>query len=140
MAGRRIQRLNEQLKREITGLLIREVRDPRVRQVTITGVEVTADLWMARVFVTLQGDEAQRAEALEGLEAAAPFIRRALGRELRIRRVPELRFMVDTALERAHRIESLLREVIPPGESGLEQEPPGEGEPDGAPPEGGAGG
>lgn len=79
----------------------------------ITHVDVTADLFHARVFVSVGGDDAYRARVLEGLAAAAPFIRGELGRRLHLRRVPELRFELDRSLDHALRIEQLLREVMP---------------------------
>ena len=112
MANRRIERLNEQLRREISDILRRDVRDPRVGIPTVTRVEVTPDLWVARVFVRVAGTDAERQDALVGLEAAAPFVRRSLG-GLRMRRVPEIRFESDTTLEHAIRIEQLLRDVAP---------------------------
>lgn len=120
--SRRLERLNEQLKREISKILRTEVRDPRVGVPTVTGVEVTPDLWMARVFVRLTGPEEERKEAMEGLEAASQYIRRLLGEELHIRRVPELEFQVDRSLEKARRIEEILDEVRP--EEGWEEEGP----------------
>ena len=117
MAGRRTARLNEQLKRELSELLRTEVRDPRVGVVTITGVATTKDLGVARVHVRTMGGDAERASTLEGLSAAAPFLRTALGKVLRIRRVPELRFQEDRSMEHARRIEEVLSEVIPPDES-----------------------
>lgn len=124
MAGKRIARLNEQFRREVTQILRTEVRDPRVGLPTVTGAEVTPDLWMARIFVRPGLTREDEGELLEGLEAAAPFIRRRLGDLLTLRRVPELRFELDRTLERAERIESILREVIPPGqrEGGAEAE------------------
>lgn len=113
MAGKRLARLNEQFRREISELLRTQVRDPRVGVPTVTGVDVTADLWLARVRVRLEGTPEEREEAMTGLETAAPFIRRALGKSLSIRRIPELRFMEDRGLEEAMRIEALLREVLP---------------------------
>lgn len=112
MANRRIERLNEQLRREISDILRRDVRDPRVGIPTVTRVEVTPDFWVARVFVRLVGTEDEKKEAVAGLEAAAPFVRRALG-GLRMRRVPEIRFESDTTLEHATRIEELLRDNTP---------------------------
>ncbi|MFV2006044.1 MAG: 30S ribosome-binding factor RbfA [Longimicrobiales bacterium] len=110
---RRIERLNEQFKREITSILRDAVRDPRIGTLTVTGVDVTSDLWLARVHVRLFGDDAERKEALAGLEAAAPFVRRAIASSLRIRRVPELRFVEDHTQEQASRIEEILRSVLP---------------------------
>lgn len=113
MASRRIERFNEQLKREITLLVREEVRDPRIGVVTVTAVEVSADLSVARVYVSVMGAEASKDESLEGLRAAAPFIRTELGRRLRVRRVPELRFELDRSLEYAQKIERLLDEALP---------------------------
>lgn len=113
MSSRRVRRLNEQLKREISSLLRREVRDPRIGTPTVTGVEVAPDLTFARVHVQLDGELEDRDGAMEGLEAAAPFLRKALGKSLHLRRIPELRFEEDRTLEQATRIEKLLREVLP---------------------------
>jgi len=118
MARRRVARLGEQFRREITEILQREVKDPRVGFVTITAVDVTPDLFHARVYVRVMGDEARKKEALEGLDAAASFIRGELGQRLHIRRIPELRFEIDRSLEHAQRIEQLLREVRPSGDAG----------------------
>lgn len=113
MASKRIARLNEQLKRELSELIRRDVRDPRVGPVSVTTVQVSGDLAVARVFVLLAGSETARAASLEGLDAAAPFLRRTLGRTLHVRRVPELRFQQDRSLEHARRIESILDDVLP---------------------------
>jgi ribosome-binding factor A len=112
--GKRTARLNEQLKRELSGLIRTEVRDPRVGVVTVTAAQVAADLGSARVFVQIHGDEAERRSTLAGLQAAAPFLRSLLGRILKIRRVPELRFKIDESLEHAQRIEQVLHEVVIP--------------------------
>jgi len=117
MASKRLARLNEQLKREITVLVREEVRDPRVGMVTVTGVETSADLSVARVYVRIMGDDEAKAAGLEGLRAAAPFIRSELGRMLHIRQVPELRFQLDRSLEYAMRIEQLLNEIRPSGDA-----------------------
>jgi len=107
--NRRLARLNEQFRREITAILRRAVRDPRVQDVVVNSVEVTSDLWLARVYMRVGGEEAERREALEGLEAAANFIRRELAAVLHIRRIPELRFLEDKTLAKANRIEEILR-------------------------------
>ncbi len=107
--NRRLARLSEQFRREITAILSRSVRDPRVQDVVVNSVEVTSDLWLARVYVRIGGDDGDRAEALQGLEAAASFIRRELAAGLHIRRIPELRFLEDKTLAQAHRIEEILK-------------------------------
>lgn len=111
--GKRLARLNEQLKRELSELIRTQVRDPRVGVVTITGVETARDLGSARVFVRMTGDAEELASTLEGLDAAAPYLRTLLGRILSIRKIPELRFREDRSFEHARRIESLLAEVMP---------------------------
>jgi len=111
MANRRVRRLNEQLKREIAQVLRTQVHDPRVTGVTVTGVEVSPDLVLARVWVWVSGEEGERERSMEGLRASASFVRRQLGAALSIRRIPELDFREDRTLEHALRIEKLLREV-----------------------------
>jgi len=111
--SRRRARLNEQLKREVSEILTRKVRDPRVEGVRVTDAQVSADLWLARIFVRLPASAAGRKEALTGLSAAASFVRRQLGQTLRLRRVPELRFEEDRTQDEATRIEQLLSEVLP---------------------------
>ncbi|MGH7507795.1 MAG: 30S ribosome-binding factor RbfA [Longimicrobiales bacterium] len=118
MVGRRIERLNEQLKRELMEVLQYDVKDPRVGAVTITAVHATPDLNQARVFVNARGTEAERESSLEGLRAASSFLRGELSRRLRIRRVPELVWEIDLTLQHARRIEQLLGEVLPPAEPG----------------------
>lgn len=117
MAGKRQERLNEQFKREVSEILRTRVQDPRIGLPTVTEVDATPDLQSARVYVrpdpSIEGGEEVMEELLEGLEAAAPFIRQALGKVMRIRRVPELRFEADRTLEQALRIERLLNEVLP---------------------------
>lgn len=107
--NRRLARLNEQFRREITAILRRAVRDPRVLDVVVNSVEVTSDLWLARIYVHLGNDDQERADALLGLATAASFIRRELAAVLHIRRIPELRFLEDKTLAQANRIEEILK-------------------------------
>jgi ribosome-binding factor A len=114
MAGHRIDRVNERLRRELSHIVVAEVKDPRVGPVTITRVQTAPDLTLARVFFHSTGTEQERTETMAGLRAATPFIRTALGQRLPMRRVPELRFEPDRNLEHALRIEELLKEAAPP--------------------------
>jgi ribosome-binding factor A len=107
----RPHRVGEQLQKEISALLLKGLKDPRIGFVTITGVSVTPDMHLARVHYTVYGDEKQRAETQKGLKSAVPFIRRELSRRLRLRYVPELIFEFDKALEYGNRIDSLLRQL-----------------------------
>src|SRR4051812_32007731 len=101
MAKKRTPRLNEQLRREIIDIVRNHARDPRIGMVSVTDVAVAADLGSARVYVTVLGDDDEKAETVKGLKAAAPFIRTELGRRLTIRQIPELRFELDQTLEHA---------------------------------------
>jgi ribosome-binding factor A len=123
MAGHRIERVNERLKREVSQILMAEVQDPRVGVLTVTRVVAAPDLTLARIFVHVVGDEAERKETFVGLKAATPFIRTALGQRLPMRRVPELRFEADRNLEHALRIEQLLHEAGTPPEPAPEVQP-----------------
>ena len=126
MAGVRRSRLGEQLRRELSLKLRYLVRDPGLGPVSVTGVDVTADLWLARVYVEAHGSAAQQSESMAALRRAAPFLRSVLGRELHIRRMPELRFHRDRSIEAGRRIEEILDAVLPSAGSGASQvdEPP----------------
>lgn len=126
---RRIDRVNQLLREELARLVRREVKDPRVRGVTVTDVEATPDLAHAKVFVRTLRDEDPVEEAIQGLESAEGWLRRKLGKELHIRRVPEFEFEADRTLEKARRIEELLDQVHgDEEESGGEDEGAGEGD------------
>ena len=123
----RTDRLADLIRDEVARLLLREVKDPRIGFVTITGARVTPDLRQARLFVSILGDEAAREAALEGLRHSAHFIQRALFRNLRLRHSPVILFEIDDSLERGDRIERVLQSLHA-GES--ESDPDG-GDPDG---------
>ena len=128
MTHHRNARLNEQFKREVSQILSLKVRDPRVGLVLVTGARVTPDLWLARIFFRSLDEGKEVDEVLAGLEAAAPFIRKELSKILSVRRIPELRFIHDSTLDSALRIEKVLKEVLPPSEDGEVPDPGGEGE------------
>jgi ribosome-binding factor A len=126
---KRTDRLNEQLRQEITLLVRDEVRDPRVGLATITAVQTSPELDHAKVYFTTLGEDDERKEVLAGLRSAAPFLRRELGKRMHIRRVPELHFEIDRVLEEAQRIERLLHEALPhdtPSPDGDGGEAPGD--------------
>jgi len=108
MAEHRRDRVGHLLQAELAGLLIREVRDPRLRGVTVTAVKMTADLKLARVYYrTLPGETSGR-DVGRALAKAAPFLRTAAGKALGLRSTPELRFEFDSLPEAAERVETLL--------------------------------
>jgi ribosome-binding factor A len=112
MQGRRVDRIEEQLRIELSEILEHEVHDPRVRLVTVTHVKVSPDLRHAKVFVSALGDLEDRKKILQGLRSAAGYARRSLGQRLHhLRRIPELTFDYDEALEKEMRIEQLLDQI-----------------------------
>lgn len=109
---KRATRVADQIRMEIADILMRKTKDPRIGVVTVTDVEVTDDLRVARVFVTVLGDEGVRKVAMAGLSKAAGFIRTELGRRLQLRYTPELTFYPDEAGARGDRVLSLLEQAL----------------------------
>jgi ribosome-binding factor A len=110
--GRKYQkRVSELVRVHLTALLEHKTRDPRVGMVTITDVEVTPDAARADVYFSVLGGEEVRAEAQEGLDSAAGWLRWELGNRLRLRNTPELVFHYDPSLERGERIATILDEL-----------------------------
>ena len=111
MGIQRAQKVAEAIQKEISSLIIKGMKDPRVGFVTITAVDVTSDLSLAKVFFTVIGDDKARRDSAAGLKSAIPFIRREIGKQLRLRIVPELVFHYDTSIDYGQHIESLLKGI-----------------------------
>jgi ribosome-binding factor A len=111
MVGTRQNRMADLIKDELSRLLLREVRDPRVGFVTITGTSVSPDLRNVRVYVSVLGDEQAREDSLRALNGAAGFLRRTLFKNLRLRYSPLLSFRLDDSLDRGDRIEQVIRTI-----------------------------
>ncbi len=115
MAGgdpRRADRVAEGIRTEVATFLRDGVKDPRVRgMVTVTGVDVTRDLRHAKVFVSVMGTDEERAATFEGLASVAHHLRGSVGRALRLRVAPEIKFTADESVSHAARIEALLAQV-----------------------------
>jgi ribosome-binding factor A len=108
----RIQRVNNLIRREVSELLHRQVKDPRLGSfITVTEVSTSPDLRYAKIFVTSIGGEEQKQAALRGLAAASGFFRSELAKRLELRRVPELKFEWDDSIERGARLLRLIDEV-----------------------------
>jgi len=108
---KRADRVADLIKVEIADLLLKEVRDPRIGAVTITGVKVTDDLRTAKVFFVEMGKDTCSADLQAGLGKATGFLRRELGRRLQLRHVPELLFVYDPSFAYGSRIDTLLKEI-----------------------------
>jgi ribosome-binding factor A len=109
--GRRPERLAEGIREEVARIVASDLKDPRIGFVTITRVEVTHDLGHARVLVGVLGGDAERERSLAALKSAAGFVRREIGRRLRIRVVPEIEFRYDKGIDATDRVARLLREA-----------------------------
>jgi len=109
--SQRPTRVGEQIREDLSELIAREVHDPGIGFLTITRVDVTSDLQNARVYYTALGDDRARKETERALQRATPFLRRQLGRRLRLRRIPELQFFFDASIERQDRVERILQEL-----------------------------
>ncbi len=107
----RPERVAELVRQTVGAFLTGDVRDPRIGFVTVTGVEVTADLSHANVQVSVMGTEEEKARSLEGLASAARFLRAQLSKELTLRTSPELHFRLDRGLEHAQRINQVLKDL-----------------------------
>jgi ribosome-binding factor A len=110
--GHRPDRVGEQIRDELSTLLSRgAVHDPGIGFITLTRVQVSPDLQLARVFYTSLGDPKARKETAKALGRATPFLRRQIGGALRLRRVPELEFRFDESIANQDRIEQILRDL-----------------------------
>jgi ribosome-binding factor A len=109
--GSRPERVADQIRGELGSLLTRDVRDPGIGFVTVTRVQLTPDLQTARVYYTVLGDPTSRRNSSRALDRAAPFLRRQIGSRLRLKRVPELRFLYDESIAGQDRIDRLLAEI-----------------------------
>jgi len=108
----RAQRVADQVQRDLSELIHRELRDPRVGLVTITAVDVSRDLSHAKVYVSSLGDEAGSEQWIEALQHAAGFLRTQLRQTLKIRNVPRLQFVYDRSLARGVRLSHLIDEAV----------------------------
>jgi len=111
MATRRQRRVSEMIHRELSMLLMREVRDPRLADITVTEVRVTPDLLIARVYYSVLGDAEQKTEASTALESAKGYLRTQLAAQVRLRLAPDLEFYLDESAEYGRHIDELLAQV-----------------------------
>lgn len=114
MSTRRIARVNDLIRKEISELLMREIRDPRLGGLlSVTEVDTSPDLRHAKVFVSVMGSEEEKRRVEEGLAAASGFLRRSLGERLSLRHIPQLDFQRDESIERGTHLLELIKEMAP---------------------------
>lgn len=110
-------RMNWRIRTILSELIRREVSDPRLQNLTVTAVDLDQELQYARVYVNALGDESRQKEVMAGLESAKGFLRREVGKRVRLRKTPELDFRWDASLAEGDRIDRLISQLdIPPAE------------------------
>lgn len=107
----RVEKLQELIKQEMSKMLLKEIKDPRIGFVTVTDVEMTGDLREAKIYVSIMGGDEQIKESLEGLQSALGFIRREIGHRIRLRFTPEISFALDKSLDYGEHIQKLLLQI-----------------------------
>ncbi len=105
----RKQRVESQLRKEISFIIMEDLKDPRVKFVSVTHASLTNDLRMAHIYVSIMGNEAEKKEVMKGLESACGFIRKEIGERMRLRYTPELKFKIDESYDVQMRIEQILK-------------------------------
>lgn len=112
------ERMNDRIHQILSQLILREVSDPRLQDITITEVRLDAELMYAKVYVNALGDESREEEVMQGFKKANGYLRREVGKRIRIRNTPELHFYWDKTLERAERVNNIISNLdIPPEEA-----------------------
>ena len=111
MSDVRVRKLQEFIKQEVSQMLMRGMKDPRIGFTTVTDVEVTGDLRQAKIYVSLFGSDKEKADTLQALKHARGHVRSELGKILNLRHVPEIDFDKDTSLDYSMHIESLINEI-----------------------------
>jgi ribosome-binding factor A len=108
----RTRRVGEQIQREVAGILQEEFKDPRLGMISVSGVEVSRDLAHARVYVSVLGGDEDVSETIRVLNKAAGFMRHQLGQRMRLRSVPQLRFLYDASLAEGARMDALIAAAL----------------------------
>ena len=109
--GSRPERVGDQIRKELSELVARELQDPGIGFITITRVKMTPDLQNARIYYTLIGDDKARKDTARALGRATPFLRRQIARRVKLKHVPELAFFYDESIERQDRIEKIILDI-----------------------------
>lgn len=111
MSSLRIAKVQELMKQEVSQIILRELKDPRIGFVTVTKVDITPDLREAKIYVSLMGTEEEKQASFAGLESSLGFVRREIGHRIKMRYTPQISFAVDTSLDYGTHIQSLLNGV-----------------------------
>jgi ribosome-binding factor A len=127
MSSRRVQKAAEAIREVVSMAILAEIQDPRVRDVTVTYVEVSADLRYAKVYVSVMGEEKQQQLTLRGLQHAAGFLQWKIAQQIELRYTPRLSFLLDQGVKRSIEVAQILQRVLPKPDEPLPPESPTEG-------------
>jgi ribosome-binding factor A len=130
MSTRRVQKVAEAIREVVSMAILTELQDPRVRDVTVTGVEASGDLRFAKVMVSVMGDETRQNLTLRGLQSAAGFLQSKIADRIDLRYTPRLTFVLDQGVKKSIAVAQILREVLPSEKMDEPAEQGGEGLPD----------
>ena len=111
MARLRVEKVQEAIQHEISNMLLLDIKDPRIKLVTVTGVNLTDDMSKAKIFVSLYGSEEEQEQAWKALNKAKGFLRTEIAKRIRLRFTPELILEKDTSWEYGAHIDNLLRQI-----------------------------
>jgi ribosome-binding factor A len=125
MSSRRVEKAAEAIRGVVSMAILAELKDPRVRDVTVTYVEVSPDLRHAKVHVSVMGDETRQKLSLRGLQNAAGFLQAKIAERIDIRYTPKLSFLLDQGVKRSIAVAEILRQVLPPEKAAPEDEEAG---------------
>lgn len=113
MSKQRIHKIGEEIKRELSDIIQKDIKDPRIKTgvISITGVEVSGDLSFAKIFISIYGKDVDTGKVMNIMKKSSGFMRSELGKRIRIRHIPELIFQQDTSMEYGDHINKLLKDL-----------------------------
>ena len=117
LPGKRSTRVGDLILKEVAFLLLEKVRDPRVRGVTLTGIRLSDDLRLARIYYSVMGDQNEEEQAAAGLRSATGFVKRQIGKRLDLRYIPEISFSYDPSLKFGNHLERVFEGMRKPDET-----------------------
>jgi ribosome-binding factor A len=123
MSSRRVEKAAEAIRGVVSMAILAELKDPRVRDVTVTYVEVSSDLRHAKVHISVMGDETHQNLSLRGLQSAAGFLQSKIAERIEIRYTPKLSFLLDQGVKRSIAVAQILQQVLPPEKTTPDDEP-----------------
>jgi len=122
MEGKRSEKVADLIQKEISQMLVKSIKDPRIGFVTITRVSVSEDCRFAKIYFSVVGTLEERERSIKGLESAKGYVRKELGRRIRLRYTPDIVFQFDPSIEYAIHMEELIQSIHPKGEANGDEE------------------